>query len=75
MPHVTVKLWPGKTEQQKMKLAEAITRDVMSILGYGEVSVSVGFEEVSAAEWAAQVYRPDIIGKAGTLYKMPGYEM
>ncbi|MGX5849296.1 tautomerase family protein [Mesorhizobium sp. PL10] len=75
MPHVIVKLWPGKTEQQKTKLADAITQDVMSLLGYGEASVSVGFEEVSSAEWAAKVYRPDIIGKAGTLYKKPGYEM
>lgn len=75
MPHVIVKLWPGKSEQQKAKLADAIARDVMSVLGYGEESVSVGFEEVSSAEWAAKVYRPDIIAKQATLYKKPGYEM
>jgi 4-oxalocrotonate tautomerase len=46
MPHVIVKAWPGKTEEQKRHLAEAITRDVMDILGYGEESVSVGFEEI-----------------------------
>jgi len=75
MPHVIVKLWPGKTEGQKTELAEAITKDVMRILHYGEESVSVGFEEVSATDWAAKVYRPDIVAKAGTLYKKPGYEM
>jgi len=32
MPHVIVKLWPGKSEQQKTRLAEAITKDVMEIL-------------------------------------------
>jgi 4-oxalocrotonate tautomerase len=32
MPHVIVKLWPGKTEQQKNRLAEAITKNVMDIL-------------------------------------------
>jgi len=26
MPHVIVKLWPGKSEQQKTRLAEAITK-------------------------------------------------
>lgn len=31
-----VKLWPGKHEQQKTKLADTITRDLMSILGYDE---------------------------------------
>ena len=41
MPHVIVKLWPGKSEQQKTRLAEAITKDVMDILDYGEESVSV----------------------------------
>jgi len=31
MPHVIVKLWPGKSEQQKKELAEAITKDVMNV--------------------------------------------
>jgi 4-oxalocrotonate tautomerase len=31
MPHVVVKLWPGKSEQQKARLAEAIIKDVMEI--------------------------------------------
>lgn len=75
MPHVIVKLWPGKTEAQKSKLADALTRDVMEILNYGEESVSVGIEEVPAGEWASQVYRPDIVGKPSTIYKKPGYRM
>jgi 4-oxalocrotonate tautomerase len=75
MPHVIVKLWPGKSEQQKQRLADAITKDVTSILGYGDESVSVGFEEVGAGDWRDQVYQPDIIGKADTLYKKPGYTM
>lgn len=75
MPHVIVKLWPGKSEQQKTKLAEAITKDVTSILSYGEESVSVGFEEVSADQWRDKVYRPDIVAKDSTLYKKPGYRM
>ncbi|WP_258305731.1 tautomerase family protein [Burkholderia cenocepacia] len=36
MPHIIVKAWPGKTEEQKQRLADAITRDVMTILGYGQ---------------------------------------
>jgi 4-oxalocrotonate tautomerase len=75
MPHVIVKLWPGKSEAQKTRLAEAITKDVMSILDYGEESVSVGFEEVSADAWRDQVYRPDIVAKETTIYKKPGYRM
>jgi len=74
MPHVIVKLWPGKSEQQKKKLAAEITQAVMSTLHYGEESVSVGIEEVKAADWTEQVYKPDIIAKGGTIYKEPGYE-
>lgn len=51
MPHVIVKLWPGKSEKQKKELADAITRDVMKILNYGEESVSIAMEEVNAADW------------------------
>lgn len=75
MPHVIVKLWPGKSEQQKQRLADAITKDVASILGYGDESVSVGFEEVSSSDWRDQVYQPDIIKKKNSLYKKPGYSM
>ena len=39
MPHVIVKLWPGKSEQQKAKLAAAIVKDVTRALNYGEESV------------------------------------
>jgi 4-oxalocrotonate tautomerase len=73
MPHVVVKLWPGKTEKQKLRLAEAITKDVMSVLHYGEESVSVGFEEVLSGDWTEKVYKPDIQSKWDTLYKKPAY--
>ena len=73
MPHVIVKLWPGKSEQQKARLAEEIVKDVMKILNYGEESVSVAMEEVEAREWAEKVYKPDIVNKPEQLYKKPGY--
>jgi 4-oxalocrotonate tautomerase len=75
MPHVIVKLWPGKSDQQKTRLAEEIAKDVMDILNYGEESVSVAFEEVKPQDWAEKVYRPDIQAKWDKLYKKPGYTM
>jgi len=50
MPHVIVKLWPGKSEQQKARLADKIAKDVMEVLNYGEESVSVGFEEIKSQD-------------------------
>lgn len=75
MPHVIVKLWPGQSEQQKARLAEAIARDVMDVLGHGEESVSVAMEEVKAEEWAEKVYKPDIMNRPDQLYKKPGYDL
>ena len=75
MPHVIVKLWPGKSEQQKVRLTEAIVEDVMNVLNYREESVSVAIEEVTAQDWAEQVYQPDIVNSPGKLYKKPGYTM
>jgi 4-oxalocrotonate tautomerase len=73
MPHVIVKLWPGKSEQQKKKLAAEITKAVMSTFHYGEESVSVAMEEVTAGDWMEKVYEPDIRSKLDTIYKKPGY--
>ena len=74
MPHVIVKLWPGKSEQQKQKLAEGVTKAVMTSLGYGEESVSVSLEEIPPSEWTETVNYPDIINGPGKLYKRPGYD-
>ena len=75
MPHVIVKLWPGKSEQQKARLAEKIVENVTKVLNYGEESVSVAFEEVEPHDWAEKVYQRDIVRNSERLYKKPGYTM
>ena len=74
MPHVIVKMHPGRSEQQKAEMTEAIVKDVMTFTGVGEAAVSVSIEEIGAGEWKDKVYQPDIDG-SGKLYKKPGYEM
>lgn len=73
MPHVIVKLYPGRTEEQKRRLAEEITKDVVTIAKCSDESVSVAFEEVDQDDWAEKVYRPDILNNEAKLYKKPGY--
>jgi len=75
MPHIIVKLWPGKSEEQKHRLAEAITKDVMEVLNCGEESISVAVQEITSADWNKEVYQPDIRHKQQELYKQPGYTM
>lgn len=73
MPHVIVKLWPGKSDEQKTRLAQTITRGVTDVLGYTDDAVSVGFQEVAPGDWTEQVYTPDILGRWSDLAKQPGY--
>jgi len=73
MPHVIVKLYPGRTEEQKKQLADEIVRDVVAIAKCAEKSVSVAIEEVLPDEWTEKVYKPDILNSRHTLYKAPGY--
>jgi len=75
MPHLIVKLWPGKSEEQKTRLAQAIAKDVMDILHYGEESISVAMEEVKSQDWKEKVYKPDIQKNWDKLYKQPGYDV
>ncbi len=73
MPHIIVKMYPGRTEQQKRQLAHAIVKDVVAYAGVGESSVSVAIEEISPAEWTEKVYKPDIQKHWDRLYKKPNY--
>ncbi len=73
MPHVIVKLWPGRSEQDKARLAEEIVKDVVDVIKCGEDAVSVAIEEVKREDWPEKVYRPDILDNAEKLYKKPGY--
>ncbi len=73
MPHVIVKLWPGKTEQQKMQLTNMIINDVMEAVECSADAISVAIEEIPREQWFEHVYYPDIEGKKENLYKKPGY--
>ncbi len=74
MPHVIVKLLPGRSEQQKVQLAQQIVKDVVRIANTDDKSVSVAIEEVNAEDWTEKVYKPDIARHWDKLYKKPEYE-
>ncbi|MFH1153647.1 MAG: tautomerase family protein [Pseudomonadota bacterium] len=73
MPHIIVKFYTGRSEQQKDHLAKEIVKDVVAIAGCQERSVSVAFEEIKPEDWAKKGYKPDILDKQENLYKKPGY--
>jgi 4-oxalocrotonate tautomerase len=73
MPHVIVKLQSGRSDEQKIRIADAVTKAVMANAGCGEGAVSVSIEDIKPNEWTEKVYKPDILGGRGKLYNKPGY--
>lgn len=74
MPHIIVKLYPGRSEEVKQQLADQLVKDVMDIAKCQEKSVSLSIEEIEPEHWAEKVYKPDILELKGKLYKKPGYD-
>ena len=72
MPHVSIKLWPGRSEEQKKDMAEKIKQAVMESTGASESYISIAIEEVDSSEWGT-VYRDEIMAKEDKLYKKPDY--
>jgi 4-oxalocrotonate tautomerase len=73
MPHVLVKLYSGRSQQQKTKLAVAVTKAIVMTLKCGDEAVSVAIEDVDPQAWTAEVYKPDILNNPN-IYKRPGYD-
>lgn len=73
MPHVVVKCYPGRTEEQKQRCADKIAQDLVEIMGCPESSVSVVIKEIPKEEWKEKVWDVDIIPNEKDMYKKPGY--
>jgi 4-oxalocrotonate tautomerase len=73
MPHIVVKLYPGRSEEIKNRLATKIAEDVATIAECKDSAVSVAIEEIEPDDWAEKVYKPDILDKQNTIYIKPGY--
>ncbi len=72
MPHVLVKTWKGKTDQQKKELTEKITKAVEECFDAGEYWISVGIEDIEPSDWK-EVYKNEIEPMGDKLFKKPGY--
>jgi 4-oxalocrotonate tautomerase len=73
MPHVIVKMYPGTSEKQKEKIAQEITKVLMTIADKPEASVSIAINEVAEDAWMDQVYAKEIKPNMEKFYKKPGY--
>jgi 4-oxalocrotonate tautomerase len=72
MPHIIVKLWPGRDDEVKLSLANKIAKEVSNELKVDMGTVSVEFEEVEKNDWR-EVYKKEIENNSN-LYLKPNYK-
>ena len=73
MPHVEIKCFAGRTEEQKRRCDEKIAQDIAEIMGCTLASVSVASKEVPEEDWKRTVWDVSIAPEMDMLYKEPGY--
>lgn len=73
MPHIVVKLWPGRNEEIKRNLAKKLAGLVAEELKIYIGDVSVAIEEIDRSDWGKQVYKKEI-KDSSNIYVKPNYE-
>jgi 4-oxalocrotonate tautomerase len=59
MPIVIIKMWSGRSHEQKKELAEAITADMVRILGKKAETIQIVFEDTDKTNWAVAGILPE----------------
>ena len=73
MPHITIQMYPGRDEETKKRLADAILETASKELARGKEHFSVSIEDVPQDEWKEKDY--DKVVKDKNTFIQPGYEM
>lgn len=55
MPHISVKMYPGRTEETKKALAEKLTDFMSREMGMEKKYFSVSVEEIAKEDWQKEV--------------------
>ena len=71
MPHVNVRMYPGRTDEQKKALTKRIVEAMQETLGVPERAVTVVIEDVAPDDWNAVVVEPEIRAKKDRVFKGP----
>ena len=73
MPHISVKMLDGRSEEQKKRLAAALVKTLTEQLGCSDHYVTCTVEDFNAREWQ-DVFQKDIEEKQASLYKKAEYD-
>lgn len=73
MPHITIQMYPGRSDELKKEVAEALRDAAAKALNREKEHFSVSVEDVPQADWKAKVY--DKVRTDANTVIQPGYEM
>ena len=73
MPHITIQMYPGRDDETKKRLADAILETASRTLDRGKEHFSVSIVDVPQEEWKEKVY--DKVLKDSNTFIKPGYSM
>jgi len=73
MPHITIQMYPGRDEQTKKRLADAVLDAASKSLAREKEHFSVSIVDVPKDEWKENVY-DKVLADSNTIIK-PGYDM
>lgn len=68
MPYINIKLYPGRSEEQKQEVARRIAQAVMEVCNVTDpAAIAIAIEDVSPEEYR-QTVEPEIQARADSLY-------
>ena len=73
MPHISIKMIEGRTEEQKKKAAEAVKNALAEALGMSDYYITATVEDFTPQEWQT-VFKEEITDKPDKVYVKPNYD-
>ncbi|MBO6230421.1 MAG: tautomerase family protein [Ruminiclostridium sp.] len=73
MPHISIKMLAGRSEEQKKKAAEAVKNALAESLGMSDHYITATIEDFSPEEWQT-VFKEEITDKPDKVYVKPQYD-
>ncbi len=67
MPHIIIKLWPGRTMEQKRAVCVPIGKALHEATGIDLAHISVSIEEVPQEEWDGKIRKGELVEKASEI--------
>ncbi len=73
MPHITIQMYPGRDDETKKRLCQAILETASKELARGKEHFSVSVVDVPQDQWKESVY--DKVKADPNTFIQPGYTM